>query len=101
MTQNNDTARIMAVKSALVQTVNTAGWAYIRQIADAIVKKTIDEALDEEDHDKRDGKTLKASALRRGFSELWVAVDAAKSLELQTEDDNTLGELETETAVEL
>lgn len=90
----SETARIMAIKAAMVVTTNTQGWTYIRQMADNIVKKTIDEALDEENPVTRDSKTLKASALRKGFAELFAAVDATKQFEEQSDDSDGLGELE-------
>jgi hypothetical protein len=88
-------ARLMAVKAGMVQTTNTPGWHYIKQLADNIVTKTINEAFDEDDRDKRDSKTLKAAALRKGFAELFQAVEATKSLTFEPDTDEAgLGELE-------
>ncbi|MFZ1973846.1 MAG: hypothetical protein WAU89_13430 [Candidatus Acidiferrales bacterium] len=94
MPNQTEVARIMAIKAAMVVTTGTQGWSYIKQLADNIVKKTIDEALDEEDPIKRDSKTLKASALRKGFAELFAAVDATKAFEDQSTDEDGLGALE-------
>jgi hypothetical protein len=96
---NPEVARVMAIKAALVVTTNTQGWAYIKTIADNIVQKTIDEALEEEDSAKRDGKTLKAAALRKGFAELFSAVNSTMQFAEQSDETDGLGELET--AVEI
>lgn len=93
-------ARLMAVKAGIVQTTNTPGWHYIKQLADNIVTKTINEALDEDDPIKRDSKTVKAAALRKGFAELFSAVDATKALNFEPEtDDAGFGELELAPAI--
>jgi len=97
MTQNDEISRLMAVKNAMVQTTNTPGWNYIKQLADNIVKKTVDEALDEEDSNKGESKRLKASALKKGFAELFAAIEATKAFALQTDDDSGLGALDFET----
>jgi hypothetical protein len=93
---SKEQSRLMAIKAAMVQTTNTQGWNYIKQLADNIVKKTTDEALDEEDSTKRDAKVLKASALKKGFTELFNAIDSTKALDLQIEDESGLGTLDTE-----
>ena len=95
MIDATEQARLMSVKAALIGTTNTPGFVYLRQLADNIVTKTIGEALDEEDPIKRDAKTLKAAALRKGFAELFAAVDATKALNFEPDTDNDgLGELE-------
>jgi len=93
-TTNPEIARLMSIKAALVVTTNTQGWEFIKQIADNIVTKTINEALDEEERDKGESKRLKAAALRKGFAELWGAIDATKQFEEPTAEPDGLSELE-------
>lgn len=95
MIDATEQARLMAVKSALVGTTNTPGFQYIKQLAENIVTKTMNEAFEEDDREKRDSKVLKAAALKKGFAELFSAVDATKALNFEPEtDDAGLGELE-------
>jgi hypothetical protein len=100
MAQTADTARVMAIKAAMIATTGTPGWLYIKQLADNIVTKTVNEALDEEDPAKGESKRLKASALRKGFAELFAAIEATKNLAEPSEADNDFGNLELEMAAE-
>jgi hypothetical protein len=95
--QAAEITRVMAVKAAMVQTTNTLGWNYIKQLADNIVKKTIDEALEEEDSLKGESKRLKAAALKKGFSELFNAIETAKTFSVQSEEEEGFGSLDYET----
>jgi hypothetical protein len=89
-------ARITAVKSALIHTTGTQGWLYIKKMANNVVQKTVQEALDEEDRDKGEAKRLKAASLQKGFAELFSAVEVTKGFDIEqiTDDDNMLGALE-------
>ena len=79
----DEIARMTALKAALVQTTTTPGFDYIRQLAEKIVFKATNAALDEEDAAKRNDKVLKASALRRGFAELFNTIDQMKQFNPQ------------------
>lgn len=92
-TTPQDISRIMAIKAAMVITTNSQGWTYIKQMADNVVKKAIQEALDAEDG-MGEMKRLKASALQKGFAELFAAVDATKAFEDHSTDEDGLGALE-------
>ncbi len=93
----NDVSRITAIKAALIATTNTPGWSFVKQMANNIVQNTVQEALDEEDPVKGEAKRLKASALQRGFADLFKALEVTKAFdETQVEDDNILGDLETD-----
>lgn len=100
MAQNADTARVMAVKAAMIQTTGTPGWQFIKQLADNIVAKTVNEALEEDDRDKGESKRLKAAALKKGFAELFTAIESTKNLTASAESDNDFGNLEMEVVAE-
>lgn len=94
-TLQEELSRQMAMKAVLVQTTATPGWQVIKQIADKIVEKHIQEALDEEDRDKGESKRYKAKALQKGFSELFGFIDSVKQYDPnQTTDDSGFGQLE-------
>lgn len=90
----NERNRLVALRAALVGTTNTPGWGYIKGIAKNIVEKTTSQALDEEDKEKRDAKVLKASALKKGFAELFSVVEITKGFDPEAPDDGGFGELE-------
>ena len=91
-----EVARLTGIKASIVQTTNTQGWRYIQQIADNIVRKTTDEALEEEDREKGESKRLKAGALKKGFAELFYAVNTTAQLDLRPTDNSGLEDLETQ-----
>ena len=97
---NAEVARVMAIKAALTITTTTQGWAHVKQMADNIVKKTTDEALDEEDREKGETKRLKASALKKGFAELFNAIETTKGFQDSSADDNDFGSLDFELALQ-
>ena len=86
------------VRGAIVITVNTPGWSHIKQLALRIISLSINQALEEEDQNKRDAKTLKASALKKGFEDLFSTLEQIKAYDpnVVNEDDTELGELEQE-----
>jgi hypothetical protein len=100
MAEELNEAQLTARKVALLSTVNSAGWPLIRQLADARVKQATDEALDEEDSSKRDAKVLKASALRKGFAQLFVDIEAFTKLDLTAQGSDVFDSLEFEVAAE-
>jgi hypothetical protein len=73
--QDREISRQMAVKAAILNTVNTPGWGQIKLIADQVVKTAVQEALDEEQPEQGQSKRLKAKALQKGFSELFQYVE--------------------------
>ena len=93
---STEQSRVMAIKAALVTTTNTQGWNYIKQLANNIVQKTVQESLDEEDRDKGESKRLKAKALQKGFAELFNAIETTKAFDAESSDDAGLGQLELE-----
>ena len=93
----NEHNRLIVVKAALISTTNTPGWGYIKQLANNVVQKSVQEALDEEDPQKGESKRLKAKAMQKGFSELFNAVEATKGFDLEATDDAGFGELEINT----
>jgi hypothetical protein len=86
-------ARILAIRAALVSTTATTGWRYVRQMADNVVARSTQEALDEEDPIKGESKRLKAKALQKGFQDLFNAIETTKAIDLR-ESDSAFGELE-------
>lgn len=87
--------RIAAVRAALLQTTATVGWGYIKDMAKNLELRTMEEALDEEDPTLGESKRLKASALRKGFRELFDAIETTKGIDLEN-DDAGLGEITNE-----
>lgn len=75
----NETERLMVVRAALMQTTNTPGWNYVKQMAENIVKLSTQEALDEEDPVKGESKRLKAKAMQKGFEQFFSTVETAKA----------------------
>ncbi len=82
-----EVSRLMAVKSALIATTATPGWAYIKQIADNLVARAIDEALTEEESSKGESKRLKAAALKKGFSDLFTVIETTKDMVMDAQQD--------------
>lgn len=93
---DQEIARLMAVKSALVATKSTQGWHFIKQIADNIVKQSAEAALDEDDKQKGEDKRLIAKATRDAFKTLWQAVENASAIDPEAVADSELGNLERE-----
>lgn len=94
----NDMARLMAIKNALQGTTSTQGWLYIKQIAENLVSNAVSEALEEEDRDRGESKRLKAAALKKGFNDLWNAIENAKQINPQTDFGTGFEEQESEDA---
>lgn len=93
-TDNSETSRLLAIKAAMISTTATLGFVYIKQISENIVEKAVTDALDEEDREKRDTKTLKAAALRRGFADLWSAVENTKAIDPKADFGSAFEQLE-------
>jgi hypothetical protein len=93
---NNEEQRLMVVRAALVATTNTQGWSFIKQLANNVVQKAVQDALDEEDPDKGESKRLKAKALQAGFTELFNTIELTKNFDSQVGDQNGFGQLEDE-----
>jgi hypothetical protein len=94
-----DNNKIAVIRAALLQTTSTTGWGIVKSFANSLVQNTVVEALDEEDPIKGEAKRLKASALRRGFKDLFTAIETAKNIDGGDFDDAGLGELEKEEGV--
>lgn len=93
---SNDIQHLQQIKAALLTTTSTPGWSYIKQIANNVLKNALQAALDEEDSAKGETKRLKASALQRGFTDLFNTIETASRFDIPDDADNGLGELETE-----
>jgi hypothetical protein len=89
-------ARLMAIKGALNATKSTQGWHFIRQIADNISKQATEAALDEDDKQKGEDKRLIAKAARDAFKTLWQAVENAAAIDADVLAESELGNLERE-----
>lgn len=93
---DQEIARLMAVKGALNATKSTQGWHFIKHIADNIVKRAAESALDEDDKQKGEDKRLIAKATRDAFKTLWQAVENAAAINPETDLESELGNLERE-----
>ena len=78
--------RLLAVKAALMQTTNTMGWTYIKQMSKNIVARSMQEAMAEKDRTAAGDKTFKAAALEQGFRDLFSAVETAQSFSTDGEE---------------
>jgi hypothetical protein len=94
MDSNREEARLMSIKAALTNTTNTEGWGYIKQMADNVVKRAVQDALDEENRDLGEAKRFKAKALQKGFADLFNAIDVTKSLTSPQNDSDPFAEVE-------
>jgi hypothetical protein len=94
MSDSNEISRLLAVKNAIVITTNTPGWRFIQQIAQNLVSKAIEDALDEENREQGEAKRLKASALKKGINDLLNAIENTKNINPESDFENGLGELE-------
>ena len=93
--QTNQESKQAAIKAALIQMTATQGWGYVQQLANGLVQRSVVDALEEEDPTKGEAKRLKAAALRKGFADWFIAIEAYKQYtEAPTEEFNelTLGE---------
>lgn len=79
--------RLLAVRAAMMQTTNTVGWNYVKQMATNIVSKMTQEALDEENPVLGESKRLKAKALQQGFHEFFEVIETSKSFGTEQEPD--------------
>ena len=88
--------RLLAIRAALMQTTNTLGWAYVKQMADNIVKQETQRALDEENPILGESKRLKAKALQAGFNDFFSTIETSKSFGTDEEPDwfSSLNEFE-------
>lgn len=88
--------RMSAVKVAVMATTRTPGWQYVKQIANNIVTKVIQDALDEPDRELGESKRLKASALQRGFADLFNGLEQTMNFDPEqlSTDQTGFGELE-------
>jgi hypothetical protein len=69
--------RLSAIKMALMQTTNSQGWFYMKQIAKNVVDNAKDKILDGKSAAEREEAALKATALRDGFAALFTAIEGA------------------------
>jgi hypothetical protein len=91
-----ESTRLMAVKQALVSTTNTTGWRYITQISDNVIKAAERAAIDEEDDVRGAVLRRQAQALRKGLTDLFAAIEAAKQINLEPDSNDWFAELSLE-----
>lgn len=82
-----ETERLLQIKAALKQTTNTIGWGFMKQMAENLVKQSIQASLDEDDRDKAEMKRLKAKALQAGFHDWFTAIEGVKTFATDDEPD--------------
>lgn len=83
----SETERLLVIRAALLQTTNTMGWTYVKQMAENIVKQSTQAALDEENPALGESKRLKAKALQAGFKDFFSVIETAKSFGTDDEPD--------------
>lgn len=71
----SETERLLAVRAALTQTVNTHGWTCIKQMTVEIQGKAIDDALQEDDPVLGESKRQKARGIQYGFNTLFSEIE--------------------------
>ena len=77
--------RLLMVKAALAQTVNTQGWPIVKQIADNAIALASKAAIDEEDPEKGEILRYKAQALKNGFRDIFKAIEEAQQFGTEEE----------------
>lgn len=93
--RQTEISRLAAVKAQLLATTHTTGWGYCKKIAENVVSKAIQEALDERDREIAGDLRIKAKAMQQGFAEYFSAIEAGMSFDPeQFKDQSGLGELE-------
>ncbi len=91
---SNEVNRILAVKAALMGMTATQGWRFFKQIADNVVAKAKQVAIDEDDPAKGEVLRQRAKALQDGLRDLFNAVESTKNFEAPDEDEmGILGDL--------
>lgn len=80
-----DPERFATVRAALMQTTNTAGWAYIKQMTVEIRAKAMDAAIEEDNPIIGESKRQRAKALVSGFNDLFAEI--AKIISSSDTDD--------------
>lgn len=90
----NEVDRVMAIKSALVSMTATQGWRYFKQIADNVVQRAVQNAIDEDDASRGEILRRKAKAMQDGLRDLFNAVEVTKGFVAPEDDENGLGDLE-------
>ena len=94
---NNDIARITAIKAAFVGMTATQGWQYFKQVGENLINKSVQEALDEDDPIRAESKRLYAKAMRSAVRDLMNAVEVTTAFDPKSAmDDSGLGDLEIE-----
>jgi hypothetical protein len=83
----SETERLLALKAALMQTTNTVGWVYVKQMADKIVKQSTQAALDEDNPILAESKRQKAKAMQAGFRDFFSVIETSKSFGTESEPD--------------
>lgn len=74
-------SKLQAIKVAMLQTVATAGWAYIKQMSDNIVDHAIQASLDADDREQGENLRLIAKAKQAAFRELFGAIENARAFD--------------------
>lgn len=75
------------MKAALVQTTNTAGYVYIKQMADNVVQNAIQAAIDADNEANATALRWKAKSLKDGFRALFAAIETTKQFGSDSEPE--------------
>jgi bisphosphoglycerate-dependent phosphoglycerate mutase len=76
-----DSNKEMTIKQELVKTTSTPGWAYLKQLAEKLIKSKEDKALSEEEESKVVGLQRKAQAARKFLNEFLNEIERSKQVE--------------------
>lgn len=87
MPSNNEIQRLLHIKAALNQMTHTHGWAVFKQIANNVVEKAKQDAIDEDDAAKGESLRRKAKALQEGLRDLFNAVETTLKFDTEEEPD--------------
>jgi hypothetical protein len=71
----------MTIKQELVKTTSTPGWAYMKQLAEKLVKSKEEKALSEEDETRVVSLQRKAQAAREFLNDFLNEIERRKQVE--------------------
>jgi hypothetical protein len=83
-------AELMQMKLRLMETIRTAGWAYIQRFAETIVRELEREAINEDDDTKATGLRRDARGAQKFKDRLFSRIQIATSFEKEPSADTFL-----------
>jgi hypothetical protein len=87
MASNNETQRLLSIKAALNQMTHTHGWTVFKQIANNVVEKAKQDAIDEDDAVKGENLRRKAKAMQDGLRDLFTSVEVVQTFDSEEEPE--------------